>query len=83
MRLTVKVIPHAKQNKIVAEADRLKVYLTAPAVEGKANAALVECLAEHYKVKRNQIRVVIGEKSRLKVIEINSHTKLFGVGIKE
>jgi hypothetical protein len=83
VRLTVKVIPHAKQNKIVKEAERLKVYLTAPAVEGKANAALIEFLAEYYKVKRNQIKVVLGEKSRQKVVEIHFHTKLFGVGIKE
>lgn len=56
---------------MVEEAGKLKVYLTAPAVEGKANQALMEYLSEHFKVKKNQIRIIRGEKSREKVIEIN------------
>lgn len=72
MRLNLKVIPNAKQNKIVEESGRIKVYLTAPPVEGKANKALIEFLSEHFKVKKNQIRIVRGEKSRDKVLEIGS-----------
>lgn len=72
MRLNVRVIPNAKQNKIVDEGYRLKVYLTAPAVEGKANKALIEFLAEHFKAKRNKIKIIRGEKSRDKVLEITS-----------
>jgi hypothetical protein len=72
MRLSIKVIPNAKQNKIVEESGRMKVYLTAPPVEGKANKALIEFLSEHFKVKKNQIRIVRGEKSRDKVLEIGS-----------
>jgi len=71
MRLNIKVIPNAKQNKVVVEPGRLKVYLTAPAVEGKANKALVEFLADHYQVKRRAVRVVLGEKNRDKVVEID------------
>ncbi len=48
----------------------MKVHLTAPPVEGKANAALIECLAEHFGVKRRQVRIVLGQKSREKVVEI-------------
>ena len=54
-KFNVKVIPNAKQNKLVEEPGRLKVYLTAPAVEGKANMALIEFLAEHFKLKKNNI----------------------------
>ena len=71
MRLNIKVVPNAKQNKVVEEPGRLKVYLTAPAVEGKANKALVEFLAGHYQVKRRAVRVVLGEKNRDKVVEID------------
>ena len=69
-RLIVKVIPNAKRNKLVEEPGRLKVYLTAPAVEGKANQALIEFLAEHFKVKKNSISIIRGLTSREKVVEI-------------
>lgn len=70
MRINVRVAPKAKHNKVVVEPDRLKVYLTAPPVEGKANTALIEVLAEHYGVKRSQVRIVKGEKGRDKLVEI-------------
>jgi len=70
MHLSLKVIPNAKQNKMVETEGGTKVYLTAPPVEGKANQALIEFLSEHYHVKRSRIKIVRGEKSRQKVIEI-------------
>jgi len=71
MRYTVKVLPRAKVNKIVEESKgHLKVHLTAPAVEGRANEALVLALAEHFGVKKRQIRIIRGEKSREKVVEV-------------
>jgi uncharacterized protein (TIGR00251 family) len=70
MRFNVKVVPNAKQQKIIEEAGRLKVYLNAPALEGRANQALVEFLAEHFNVKKKQIKIIRGEKNREKVVEI-------------
>ncbi|MFC1637604.1 DUF167 domain-containing protein [Candidatus Margulisiibacteriota bacterium] len=70
MRYNVKVIPRAKVNKVVIENGRLKVHLTAPPVEGKANQALIEVLAGHFGVKKQQIRIVRGQKSRQKVVEV-------------
>ncbi len=70
MIISVRVVPRAKQNKVVEEAGRLKVYLTAPPVEGKANEALIEALAEHFGVKKRQVRLVRGEKGRDKTVEI-------------
>lgn len=49
----------------------MKVYLTAPPVEGKANQALVEALAEYYNVRVRDIKIVSGLKSRDKLVEIN------------
>ena len=71
MRLNVRVIPKARQNKVVSEPGGLKVYLNAPPVEGKANQALIEILAEHFQVKRSQIRIIKGEKGRDKVVDIS------------
>ena len=70
MLISVRVVPRAKQNKVVAEADRLKVYLTAPPVEGKANDLLIEVLAEHLGVKKKQLRLIRGEKGRDKIVEV-------------
>ncbi len=70
MRLNVRVIPNARQNKIVQEENRSRVYLTAPPVEGKANKALIEFLAGHFGVKKRQINIIRGEKSRDKLVEI-------------
>jgi hypothetical protein len=70
MLLTIKVVPNARQEKIVQEPGRLKVYLSAPAVEGKANARLIGFLAEHYKVRKRDIIIRGGQRSRDKLVEI-------------
>ena len=70
MIVSLRVVPRAKQNKVVEEAGRLKVYLTAPPVEGKANDLLIEVLAEHLGVKKKQLRLVRGEKGRDKLVEV-------------
>jgi len=55
---------------MVKEGERFKVYLSAPAVEGKANKALIEFLSEYFKTRRNKISIIRGEKSRDKIVEI-------------
>ena len=69
--IQVRVIPSAKKVQ-VKEADGIyKVYLTAAPIEGKANKALIQTLADYFKVKRSQVSIIKGEKSRDKVIRIN------------
>lgn len=51
--------------------DRIKVRLTARAVDGKANEALVEFLASHYGVPRRSVRIESGLKSRRKRVAID------------
>ena len=70
MMFNVKVVPNAKQERLVREADRLKVYICAPAVDGRANERLVEFLADTFRVKKRQVIVRQGLTSRLKVVEI-------------
>ena len=69
-KFNIKVIPNAKQNKLVEEPGRLKVYLTARAVDGKANAALIEFLSEHFGVRKSAVSIIRGLTSRGKVVEI-------------
>ncbi|NOX97484.1 MAG: YggU family protein [Nitrospirae bacterium] len=68
--IQVRVIPKAKKNNLKQEGNKLKVYLTAPPVEGKANKLLVELLAQHFKLKKSRIKIVKGEKSRDKLVRI-------------
>lgn len=70
MRLNVKVIPKAKEEKLVAEQGRVKIYITAPAVDGKANKALIKFMAKHFNVKKNMITIISGLTSREKLVEI-------------
>ena len=71
MKVNVRVVPNAKIDSIEGAGNDIKVRLRAPAVEGKANDALVEFLAGHYNVKKRDVRIVKGEKGRHKVVEID------------
>lgn len=71
-RYRVKVIPRSSKNEVFEIAsDELKVKLTAPPVEGKANEALIKVLSEYFKIKKSAIRVTSGLQSRIKVVEID------------
>ena len=67
----VKVHPRAKKNAITGEAgEALKVSLTAPPVEGRANEAAVEFLAEVLRVPRGSVTIAAGQSSRNKIIRV-------------
>ena len=71
----VKVHPRAKKDAITgALGDALKLSLTAPPVEGRANDACVEFFARLLKVPRSSITIASGRSSRLKVIRITGIT---------
>ena len=72
MTIDVKVITQAKRTFLKEEGGKLKVYLNAPAVDGKANKALVEFLAEHFSVPQSAVEIIKGLKSRYKTININA-----------
>ncbi|MGO8795100.1 MAG: DUF167 domain-containing protein [Candidatus Sulfotelmatobacter sp.] len=67
----VKVHPRAKKTAITGEVgDALKVSLTSPPVNGKANEACVEFFAKFLKVPRSSITIASGQTSRTKVIRV-------------
>ncbi len=67
----VKVHPRAKRSAIAGEiGDALKISLTAPAIEGRANQACIEFLAEVLRVPKSSISIAAGETSRQKVIRV-------------
>jgi len=71
----VRVQPRASKDEIAGEmAGALKVRLRAPAVEGRANEALVEFLAQLLKTPKSAVRILGGDRSRIKRIEIRGIT---------
>jgi len=70
--IRVHVIPNAKVAKVVGEhGDAIKIKLQAPAIEGKANAALRRLLAEKLSIPQRAIVLERGERSRDKVLRID------------
>jgi uncharacterized protein (TIGR00251 family) len=68
---SIRVHPRAKKNAITGElGDALKLSLTAPPIDGKANAACIEFFAKLLKVPRSSVTIAAGESSRNKVIRV-------------
>ena len=66
------VVPNAKIHKVVGEhGNAIKIKLRAPAVEGKANAALRSFLAGKLQISERQVVMEHGHKSREKVLRID------------
>jgi uncharacterized protein YggU (UPF0235/DUF167 family) len=73
MTLSVRVTPGAKKTAVEQTADgSWKIRLRARAVEGAANAALVEQLAEWLDIPKSRIRLLRGQSARQKVLAIDS-----------
>jgi uncharacterized protein len=69
--IAVKAYPRARKNAITGElGDRLKLSLTAPPVDGKANQACVEFFAKLLKLPRSSVTIASGQTGRNKVIRV-------------
>ncbi len=67
----VKVHPRARQNAITGQlGDALKLSLTAPPIEGRANEACIEFLANLLKLPRSSVTIASGQNSPRKVIRV-------------
>jgi uncharacterized protein (TIGR00251 family) len=73
---SMRVQPRASKDEIAGEmGGALKVRLRAPAVEDRANEALLEFLAQLLKRPRSAVRILSGERSRTKRVEIHGVTR--------
>jgi uncharacterized protein (TIGR00251 family) len=70
VKIQVKVKPNSKTEELVREGDSFIVKVKEPAKEGRANQAVVELLAEHFKVPKSQVTILHGLRSRNKIIEV-------------
>lgn len=70
-KINLRVIPRARQNKIdIDDSGVYRVHITAAPVDGAANAAVIKMMAEYFKIPKSQIKIIRGETSRDKIIEI-------------
>ena len=76
LTLTVRVQPRASRDEVAGEMDgALKVRLQAPAIEGRANEALIEYLAALLKRPKAAVSILSGERGRLKRVAIRGVSK--------
>ena len=69
-RISVKVKPRASRDKVEGwQENTLVVRLTSPPVDGAANNSLIRLLSKKAGIARSRVRIVSGEKGRLKVLE--------------
>lgn len=72
MIITIIVHPNSKKPRVEKDLfGGLHVYVNQPPLEGKANKAVIESLAEHFKVSKSRVTLIRGEKSKLKTFEVN------------
>jgi uncharacterized protein (TIGR00251 family) len=75
MRVNLRVYPASVRTEVggrygTSEPPRLIVRVTAPAVDGRANAAVVEAMAQAFALKRSEVTLVTGSSNRNKVVEL-------------
>lgn len=71
MQISVVVHPNSKNPRIETDlTEMFHIYVKEPPLEGKANEAVREAVANHFKVKKNSVIILSGHKSKLKHIQI-------------
>lgn len=75
--IEVKVEPRSSKKGLAGVlGNKLKVKLTAPPVDGAANEQLVEVLAEAFDIKKSAIKIIRGQSSKNKVVELTGVSRL-------
>jgi uncharacterized protein (TIGR00251 family) len=70
MIIEVHVITKAKKRELRLEGTHLKVKITSVPQDGKANAELIEFLADFFGAKKSEIKIVKGEREKRKLISL-------------
>lgn len=75
-KISIKVITHAKKSEVISDdidlfgTRILKVKINQPPEDGKANKVLIEVLAIYFQVRKSAVKIIAGQKSTHKIVEI-------------
>lgn len=70
LTVSLKISPNASKNEIIKTDDGVKIKITAPPVDGKANKCLIEFLSKTFKIPKSSIEILRGETSKEKTLLI-------------
>ena len=70
MRINIKVMPHSMREEVAKQGDDYVVRVKAMPQDGKANEAVIELLAKHFKVAKSNVKIVTGLTSRNKIVDV-------------
>ncbi|QIV93851.1 DUF167 domain-containing protein [Allofrancisella frigidaquae] len=71
-KISVYIQPNSSKSEVCGEHNgSLKIKISSPAVDGKANKAVIDFLSKHFNVKKKDIAIVKGITSRHKIISLN------------
>lgn len=75
VRIHFHVQPGASNSEVAGlHGDRIRLRIQSPPVDGRANAAVIAWVAERFEVPRRDVKLVRGEKSREKTVEVRGVT---------
>jgi uncharacterized protein (TIGR00251 family) len=75
--IQIRLQPGASRDEIIGPyGNQLKIRITAPPIEGKANAHLIRLLAKSFQISKNKVHLLSGTTSRDKRVRIEKPTKL-------
>jgi uncharacterized protein len=83
MNIEIKVVTNAKKRGLIREGAGLKVMLTSLPIEGRANEELVGYLSDVFSVRKREIKILRGEKTRRKLVSIPINQETFDSIVKE
>jgi len=84
MKVRLKVIANAKQDSICGfNGGYLKVKVSKPALEGKANEAVIMLISSFFNVRKSDIKILSGERSNIKTLELNIEEQVFNSKVKK
>jgi uncharacterized protein len=81
MNITVTAHPNSKKPRVEKDLSRLRqgfggqvgrlhVYVKEPPLDGRANEAVIAALASHFKIKKYQVKLIRGRKSKIKTFDL-------------
>ena len=77
MRISLQIIPNASKDEITGKTEdgTIRVKVQSPPVDGAANKRLIHFIAKTTGVSKTKVRIVQGEKSKYKILEIDGDEK--------